>query len=256
VQYHRGAFSRNKNEEQMKKLFLVMMLAVGLSYGTIATRYVNSDNTGSVDGLSLETGYTGLITALDALDNTAFNVVRGWSALTSGLSDINVDSIALRVAGVGATTYNIKIDSATITSNRWKKTREGGDAVLLINRTGASSVKGEVVALSLSYDTACTLITVDRPDPVGVFYESGVANGSEAWIVISGPADVYFIGSTTHGHLARGFVGADGGYVIGQALSEAVPTPPFASDKHWYEIGHVAQSRTGAGLARTILHFN
>ena len=42
----------------------------------------------------------------------------------------------------------------------------------------------------------------------------------------------------------------------GQALSEALAAPPFATDKHFYEIGHVLESRVGAGLAKCILHFN
>ena len=65
-----------------------------------------------------------------------------------------------------------------------------------------------------------------------------------------------FIGDTTCGHIARGFIGADAGYIAGYALSEAYPTPPAASDKHFYEIGHVIESRVGAGLAWCVLHFN
>lgn len=136
-------------------------------------------------------------------------------------------------------------------------TSESGLAVQLINKTGAVSVKGEVVEPSDSVDNAVDKIVVDVPDPIGVFYESGIADGSLAWVVVSGIADVYFVGNTTRGHLARGFLTADGGsYVIGQALSEAVPSSPFATDKHFYEIGHVLESRVGAGLAKCVLHFN
>lgn len=133
---------------------------------------------------------------------------------------------------------------------------DGGFMVKLTNKTGGASVKGEVV---MPYDTtnlAVAKIVKNEPDPIGVFYESGVADGAEAWIVVAGIADVYFIGNTTRGHLARGFITADAGYVIGQALSEAIPTSPFATDKHFYEIGHVLESRTGAGLAKCVLHFN
>lgn len=132
----------------------------------------------------------------------------------------------------------------------------GGFMVKLTNKTGGNSVKGEVVMASHTTANAVSKIVVDEPDPIGVFYESGIADGSEAWIVVSGIADVYFIGDTSLGYYARGFMTGDAGYVTGQALAEALPTPPFASDKHFYEIGHVLESRTGAGLAKCVLHFN
>lgn len=136
-------------------------------------------------------------------------------------------------------------------------TPTGGIAIKLTNKTGGASVKGEVVDSNSAINNSVIKIVKDVPDPIGVFYESGVADGQEAWVVVSGIADVYFVGNTTRGHLARGFLTADGGsYVTGQALSEAVPTSPFASDKHFYEIGHVLESRSGAGLAKCILHFN
>jgi hypothetical protein len=70
-------------------------------------------------------------------------------------------------------------------------------------------------------------------------------------------AYVYYTTSTTRGYLARGFVAADGGaFVAGQAFNEAVPSSPFANDKHFYEIGHVVESIASAGLALTLIHFN
>lgn len=136
-------------------------------------------------------------------------------------------------------------------------TPEGGIAVKLINKTGGVSVKGEVVTNSPTTDNAVSKIIVDVPNPIGVFYEDGIADGNKAWVVVAGIADVYYIGNTTLGHLARGFLTADGGgYVTGQALSEAVPVAPFSADKHFYELGHVLEARVGAGLAKTVLHFN
>ncbi len=136
-------------------------------------------------------------------------------------------------------------------------TPDGGLAVKMTNRTGNVTVKGEVVHPDSSNNNSVVKIVVDEPDPIGVFLHSGVANGAEAWVVVSGIADVYFVGNTTAGHIARGFLTADGAsYVTGQALSEAVPTSPFATDKHFYELGHVLESRTGAGLAKCVLHFN
>lgn len=140
---------------------------------------------------------------------------------------------------------------------RAKLTPEGGIAVLMVNKTGANSVKGEVLTTDSTVANAVRKIVVDIPNPIGVFYESGVPDGQDAWVVLSGLAEVYFIGSTTAGQFARGFLTTDGGsYVAGQALAEVLPIAPFASDKHFYEIGHVTESRTGAGLAKCILHFN
>ncbi len=66
----------------------------------------------------------------------------------------------------------------------------------------------------------------------------------------------FSLSNTTAGQLARTFVTADAGFVAGRALAENVPTAPFASDKHFCEIGHVAETRVGAGLAKVNLHFN
>ena len=162
-------------------------------------------------------------------------------------SDSNI-SVAITGKGTGGVNVGAKV----------KITAEGGIAVKMTNKTGGASVKGEVVTVytATAVNSAVAKIVVDVPAPIGVFYESGVADGSEAWVVVSGIADVYFIGNTALGNLARGFITGDAGYVTGQALAEAVPSSPFASDKHFYEIGHVIEARTGAGLAKCVLHFN
>jgi len=141
-------------------------------------------------------------------------------------------------------------------SDKFMVTVEGGLAVKLTNNTGAATVKGNVVTNSAALANAVVLAVDGEPDALGVFYESGIANGAEAWVVISGIADVYFIGSTTLGHLARTFISGEAGYVTGQAKSEAIPSSPFATDKHFCEIGHVLEARVGAGLAKVVLHFN
>jgi hypothetical protein len=140
--------------------------------------------------------------------------------------------------------------------SKTKMTEAGGMAILLTNKTGAASIKGYLVDASPTVDNAVQLVPVNAPDCIGVFLESGIADGAEAWVVVSGIADVYFFGSTTRGHYARVGVTADTGEAAGQAISEELPTSPFATDKHFAEIGHVLESRTGAGLAKCCLHFN
>ena len=141
-------------------------------------------------------------------------------------------------------------------TSKIKFTAEGGLCILLTNKTGANTVKGNVVHSSLVYDNSVVLTPQNVPDSVGVFYENGIADGAEAWVVVSGIADVYFIGTTLTGQLARTFVTADGDYILGQAKAEDLPTSPFSVDKHFCEIGHILESRTGAGLAKCVLHFN
>ena len=215
---------------------------------------------------------------LNHLDNITENIQSAIVESRLGIADLDLDKapkanptftgtvsgITAAMVGLGNVTNESKTtmftDSTFVgaaTFPKVKLTPEGGIAVKMTNKTGGVSVKGEVVTAGFSVDNSVIKTVVDVPNPIGVFYESGVADASEAWVVASGIADVYFVGNTTRGHLARGFLTADGGsYVTGQALSEALPTTPFASDKHFYEIGHVLESRTGAGLAKTILHFN
>lgn len=135
-------------------------------------------------------------------------------------------------------------------------TPEGGIAIKLTNKTGSASVKGYMVDVSSTTDNAFQLCVVDVPDAIGVVYDAGVADGSQCLVVVAGIADVYYVGSTTRKNLARGFVTGDAGYVSGQALNETMPGAPFATDKHFFEIGHVLENRVGAGLAKTVLHFN
>jgi hypothetical protein len=140
-------------------------------------------------------------------------------------------------------------------------TPEGGIAIKLTNKTGGNSIKGYCVTPSTGTNNAVMLVPVGDPDCIGVFYEDGIADAAEAWVVISGIADVYFWGGATggnptRGELARTGLAADTGEVAGQAWSEPIPTSPFATDKHFCEIGHVLETRTGAGLAKVNLHFN
>jgi hypothetical protein len=137
-------------------------------------------------------------------------------------------------------------------------TPEGGIAHKYINKTGAASVKGYMVSCggTCQIDDSFVLSVVNVPDPIGIVYEGGIADGQECWVVTEGCAEAYFIGNATRGQFARGFVTGDAGYVAGQVLAENVPSTPFATDKHFYEIGHVRQSRTGAGLARIQIHKN
>ena len=131
-------------------------------------------------------------------------------------------------------------------------TEVGGIAVKLT--AGEDLIKGNIV--HVTGESTVSKNVVNIPDPIGVVYQDALS-GADVWVVIHGIAEVYFATDTGAGHLARGFLTTDGGsYVAGQALSEAFPAAPFASDKHFYEIGHVLETRVGAGLAKVALHYN
>jgi len=43
---------------------------------------------------------------------------------------------------------------------------------------------------------------------------------------------------------------------IGNAVAEAVPGSPAATDKHFQEAGHVLETVAADNLAKCVLHFN
>lgn len=137
-----------------------------------------------------------------------------------------------------------------------KVTRHGGFAVKVINDTGAVSVEGTVVETSSSISNGVSLVGIGDPDPIGIVLDSGVPDGEEMWITTNGLAKVFYIGSVTIHYFARVTVSGDTGNEAGKLIAEPVPSPPFASDKHFQECGHVKESRVGAGLALTYVHFN
>ncbi len=135
-------------------------------------------------------------------------------------------------------------------------TIEGGLAIKLINKTGAVSIKGTIMEAEGTTDRGCELSGIDDPDPMGIMYDAGIADGDEVWVVVSGIAQVLYSTAVTRATFSRVPVAADGTATIGRAVNEALPTPPFATDKHFLEIGHPIESIGAAGLALTILHFN
>jgi len=135
-----------------------------------------------------------------------------------------------------------------------KFTPEGGLAVKLLNRTGGPTTKGYVVTTDTTVKGGFTYIPNGDPDPIGVVYDDGIAHSLACWVVVSGIAEVNFAASISTGWFARSQVTASA-YTIGLAVGEALPTPPFATDKHFLEIGHILDGGS-AGLHKCILHFN
>ena len=140
----------------------------------------------------------------------------------------------------------------SLKTEKCRLTPEGGIAIQLTNKTGAASVKGSVVRADTSTDNAFILLDAGGQEPIGVVYESGIADGSECWVVIAGRVQILLEDSTasTRGNWVEGSA-----TTAGRAdATNAAPVPA----SHWKEIGHCIETLTGGTdvLAYCIIHFN
>lgn len=150
----------------------------------------------------------------------------------------------------------MKVGNGKIISNGFAMfTPEGGLAIKVVNKTGAASIKGTILEAELTTDKGVELAEVGDPDPFGIMFSDGVADGKEVWMVVSGIAEVLYSTVVNRGTFSRVPASGEGG-IDGQAINEPLPVPPFSSDKHFQEIGHPIESRGTPGLALTVLHFN
>lgn len=134
-------------------------------------------------------------------------------------------------------------------------TGERGFLTKMINRTGHTSVKGEVICCSTAADKEA-ILQANTYDAIGVIAEAGIAEGSEVWIWKNGSrAQVLYKDSTaaTRGNIAL----ADA--VDGRASDVANPGSGLpGTDLHFSEIGHVCESKNAGTnvLVLVDLHFN
>jgi hypothetical protein len=137
-------------------------------------------------------------------------------------------------------------------SAKVKQTIEGGIAIKLTNKTGANSVKGTVVYADPAVDNAFEVNPTNGDMPFGVVYESGIADGSECWVVVSGIAEVLLVNTVAS---TRSYVAYSSGSVAGR-IDTAATVP--AATTHFREIGHTMESKTGGTdvLIKCLLHFN
>lgn len=145
-------------------------------------------------------------------------------------------------------------DNGDIEATKVMQTVEGGIAIKLTNNTGSTLLRGYIVSVDSSGDIRVKLTPIDSPDTIGVIYQD-IANGASGWVVVSGMAYVIYANNATRGQFARSCKTGDTGAAAGKAFAEAIPTPPTA-DTHFYEIGHVLESKTAGALTLTVLHFN
>lgn len=156
-------------------------------------------------------------------------------------------------------TGNVGIGTATPTTifsvnEKCGNTSIGGICIKLTNKTGANTVQGQLVSPDTASDDGVILNAIGGVNPIGVFLESGIAANAEAWVVISGIADVALDDNvaSVHGNWMGSGVAA--GYASTGASPPAAPT-------HFEEIGHCIETVAAGGggthiLARCVLHFN
>ncbi len=126
----------------------------------------------------------------------------------------------------------------------------GGLQVKMTNKTGAVTVAGEVVRAHTSIDGAFSTPAGNSDDPIGIMLEDGVADGSEAWIVVAGLAEVKLdatVGGASTGD--RLITSATGGLVRAWNTGGAVTL-------HTQEIGHCVRTGLVNSKVRAMLHFN
>lgn len=133
-------------------------------------------------------------------------------------------------------------------------TGERGFLIRMNNKTGATTVKGSLVAASTATTNSFVLQSSEF-DTFGIVYESGVADGSEAWIWVNGSIAQCLLKdteTTTMGYVA---IAAD---TDGRFMSVAVPSANPVVAEHFKEIGHVLETKSSGTnvLCLVHLHFN
>lgn len=134
-------------------------------------------------------------------------------------------------------------------------TNERGVVLRYINRTGHTSVKGELVSPSTTTDREVVAQAVEY-DTFGVIAQAGIAEGADVWVwTIGAVCQVLFKDTVaaTRGHL---LIAAD---TDGRAIDLPNPGEGLpAIEVHFKECGHVMQSQAAGTnvLALVTLHFN
>ncbi|WMJ84813.1 hypothetical protein ACS3UN_05185 [Oscillospiraceae bacterium LTW-04] len=149
----------------------------------------------------------------------------------------------------GSVSYELFNSRFPATTNGF--TSEGGIYETFINKIGANSVKGTIVIASTSVDNAVSIAPAGSSMPIGIIYESGIADGSAVKVVVYGKAQVLLAGgqSATHGN----WCGVSNS-VAGRMYQDITPRIVY----HYQEIGHSIQtSSSGVDVLSLVqVHFN
>ena len=228
-------------------------LTVGQGQGDGIIKFVGDETL----TLNLETANTAIFATTSGITNISYSAI---NITTTGLittGNLDVDTLNLNTNVISDSTGTISFDNdnlettGTIETSKSKLTALGGYAIKLTNKTGANTVQGQLVNVytATAIDDAFKTVDASDEDIIGIVLDAGVADGSEAWIVISGIADVLMdAGGSARGDriISSATAGSGDVWNVGGAIIT-----------HFMEIGHCIESRgASAGLARCVLHFN
>jgi hypothetical protein len=134
-------------------------------------------------------------------------------------------------------------------------TGERGFLVKTVNRTGHTSVKGELVSCSTMADNEA-ILQANEYDTIGVVAEAGVAEGTSMWIWKNGSRCQVLYKNTVAATRGNILLAGD---TDGRAIDIANPGGGLpGTDTHFKECGHVCESKTAGTnvLAICDIHFN
>lgn len=252
----------------------------GIYIDSVITGIYNATNSGENYGQKiivadeLDNASTGNITSYGLhLTIPATNTKGGGGVLTSWgiyeasqvnnalygntrIGSVVAPTVALDVTGAGLISSTLGVTGLSNCNMKCAMTPEGGFAVRLTNKTGGNSVKGQLVKADTATDDAVILTVASDDECFGVFFEDGIADGEEIWVVVSGIADVAMEDNTaaTHGNWVYTST-SEAGY------ADATQAAPLGAPSHFNEIGHCIETVAAGGagthiMARCILHFN
>ena len=137
----------------------------------------------------------------------------------------------------------------TLATAASKMTALGGFAILLINQSGGNTVQGNIVEANPAIPGSVVLSVLGSLNPIGVFLDTGIPNGTPAWVVVSGLAIVLIDGAAC---VAGDRIVTSGAGVPGLGTPNNAP----AVAVHFQEVGHCVVGSGGApGPATLVLHF-
>ncbi|MEE9354742.1 MAG: hypothetical protein V3U75_04055 [Methylococcaceae bacterium] len=177
----------------------------------------------------------------------------GFLTVNAGNADVDlvcdgdtVEAVLKVDAGLDTNLLKNTVFSELVTGPKFRITLLGGYAVLLTNKTGGNSVAGDVVKASAADADSVILAVANELNVIGVFLDSGIADGSEAWVVVAGIAEIHMD--------AGGCALGDRIVTSATAGRGAVNNAPSVA-VHFQEIGHAIQAAAANGNARCIIHF-
>jgi len=153
--------------------------------------------------------------------------------------------------GDGHSEFSGDIETVGVYSqSKIKLTPLGGYAIKLTNKTGSNSVAGELVNASSATENAVEQTAINDEIPIGAFLDSGVSDGSEAWIVVSGIAQV-LLDDTIAASVGDWMKVSSND--AGRAESSGSEAPEI---NHFREIGHCLENGNAGELVKIAMHFN